>query len=89
MVSDGASPPKWFRNTYYQENGLMNIYDKIKVSDKKKRAGGTAYPAKMQWGDGYRLEPVLVPDAKGKGQLNKANLAKLIKTNPYILMRDY
>jgi len=88
MVSDGGSPPTWYRNTYYQEKSLMDIYSPIKVADKQARSGGTVYPAKMQWGDGYKLEPLLVPGAGGKPKLHAANLKKMSATNPYILMRD-
>ena len=30
------------------------------VADKRKRAGGTVYPAKMKFGDGYKLIPLRV-----------------------------
>ena len=59
------------------------------VADKQKRAGGTAYPAKMKFGDGYRLQPLYGPDASGKVKLNAKAMSMAKKANPYVLIRDY
>lgn len=80
MVKDDRyDPPTWYRNTYINEKGLMGMYDPIKASDKQPRSGGTVYPARMVFKDGYKLEPILAPDKSGKAVLNKYNLAKAVK----------
>jgi len=90
MVRDNSEPPTWYRNTYFQEKSLMNIYGGVKISDKQKRAGGTVYPAKMVFGDGYKLEPLLTPGKGGKSVLHESALKKLLKVGGgKVVMRDY
>jgi hypothetical protein len=89
MVKDGASPPTWYRNTYFQEQSdLQHLYDSVMVADKRRRAGGTAYPAKMKFGDGYKLIPLLTPESNGKPKLHSGNLAKALKLSDKIYIRD-
>jgi len=88
IVKDKSDPPVWYRNTYFQEKSLLNLHEPIKVSDKQARSGGTVYPAKMVYGDGYRIVPLLTPDAKGKSVLHKGNLARALKLGSKVLMRD-
>jgi len=81
----GMGAPTWYRNTYFNEKGL-NMYEPIMVSDKQQRAGGTVYPAKMAFGDGYRLLPLLTPE----GGLDKGNLAKAMMVSDCVVIgRDY
>ena len=90
MVKGAGNPPVWVRNTYFQERSVpLNMYDAVMVSDKQKRAGGTAYPAKMKFGDGYRLQPLYGPDSSGKVKLNAKAMGMAKTANPYVLIRDY
>ena len=91
MVRDSREPPTWYRNTYLQKaESFFRIYDGIKVSEKQKRAGGTVYPAKMVFGDGYRLEPLLTPGKDGRAVLHEAALKKALKVGGgKVVMREY
>ena len=55
-----------YRNTYVQRKALLHIYDPIMAADGQKRAGGSAFPAEMRSGDGYKLVPLLTPDGKAE-----------------------
>ena len=41
------------------------------AADGQMRAGGSAYPAEMRSGDGYKLVPLLTPDGKAEHCQNK------------------
>ena len=60
-----------YRNTYVQRKALLHIYDPIMAADGQKRAGGSAFPAEMRSGDGYKLVPLLTPDGKAEHCRNK------------------
>lgn len=77
----------WYRNTYFTPN-LTTMYDPINVADKMARSGGTAFPATMQFGDGYRLLPLATPNSNGKTRLHAANIAKAMTLSPYVIARD-
>lgn len=82
----GGGAPIWHRNTYFNEKGLLGMYDPMYVADKQPRAGGSIYPEKMQFGDGYKLVPLLTPE----GGLNKKALAKALKVSGgKIVSRNY
>jgi hypothetical protein len=91
MVRDSREPPTWYRNTYSQRaESIFRIYDGIQVSEKQKRAGGTVYPAKMAFGDGYRLEPLLTPGKDGRAVLHEVALKKALKVGGgKVVMREY
>ena len=89
MVSDGANPPTWYRNTYAQTSLLpFRVYERVLVNEQRRRAGGTAYPASMQFGDGYKLLPLLTPNRDGSQRLHKRNLARAMKLSSKVIMRD-
>mmetsp|Transcript_16892 Transcript_16892/g.43373 ORF Transcript_16892/g.43373 Transcript_16892/m.43373 type:complete len:312 (-) Transcript_16892:195-1130(-) len=89
MVRDSSEPPRWYRNTYFQEKELMSIYDGVKVSDKQSRAGGTVYPAKMNFGDGYQLMPLLTPGKGGTSILHKNTLKLALNVKSKLITRDF
>ena len=61
------------KRVYFEEKGLLHQREPVLVKHKKKRVGGTAYPAKMRFGDGYRLLPLLTPKKDGTPKLHKAS----------------
>ena len=86
---DSSESPVWYRNTYFQEKPLMKTYEPVTVADKQKRAGGTVYPARMAFGDGYKLVPLLTPSKYGP-VLHKSNLARAMKpSGGKVYARDY
>ena len=76
LVKDGATPPRWCSNHYPHPtpklvDKIVNLHEPVRVKNKQKRAGGTAYPARMRPGDGYRLVPLLTPNKDGSQTLRR------------------
>ena len=84
-----SDAPTWYRNTYFQTNSLLNIYKELTVADRQPRAGGTVYPAKMVFGDGYKLMPLLTPKPDGTQKLHQDTLKLMLKASDTVVMRDY